>query len=216
VSKPENLEGPDLNSMLVMEAFSLSQMAKELKLDRDAVYYLDRARKLADRINNQLWDDETGFYYNTLLSSNSFIFLHKNDLKIKEIIGFLPLWANVCTPDRAKILIQSLANPEEFWRPFGIPTLSAKDPYYNPMGYWNGPVWIEWQYLVFRGLLDYGYKPLARVLADRIIDQMIWHLKNDHTFWEFYSPDDRQAGWNKTYIWAGLVARMMLDMESAQ
>lgn len=213
VSKPENLEGPDLNSMLVREALSLSYMAKELKMDRDAIYWKDLARKLASRSHNQFWDPLTGFYYNTLLSTNGFTFIETNDLKIKEITGFLPLWANLCSREDAAKLVQSLYNPEEFWRPYGIPTLSAKDPYYNPMGYWNGPVWVQWQYLIFRGLRDYGYQRLADALAEKVIDQMIWHLKNDHTFWEFYSPDDRHAGWNRTYIWAGIVARMMIDME---
>jgi len=213
VSKPENLEGPDLNSMLVREALSLSYMALELNMNRDAAYWKDLARKHAERSQKQLWDPETSFYYNTLLSTNGFTFLQNNDLKVKEITGFLPLWANLCSREQASSLIQTLYNPEEFWRPYGIPTLSARDDYYNPMGYWNGPVWVQWQYLIFRGLRDYGYQKLADALAEKVIDQMIWHLKNDHTFWEFYSPDDRHAGWNRTYIWAGIVARMMIDME---
>ncbi|MBN2365045.1 MAG: T9SS C-terminal target domain-containing protein, partial [Calditrichaeota bacterium] len=94
------------------------------------------------------------------------------------------------------------------------PTLSAGDSYYNPMGYWNGPVWVQWQYLIFRGLLNYGYTDLARDLASRIIDQVIYQLKENHWFWELYSPDDRQAGWHKTYIWTGLVARMLIDLDS--
>ncbi len=213
VSKPENLEGPDLNSMMVMEAISLSMMAKELKLGPDISTWLNTAAKLATKMNKQLWDPETKFYYNTLLSTNGFTFISPNDLKIKEIIGFLPLWANMCNKEQAQALVQTMSNAEEFWRPYGIPTLSAKDSYYNPMGYWNGPVWVQWQYLLFRGLIDYGYYPMALQLGDKVIDQMTWHLKNDHTFWEFYSPDNRQAGWNKTYIWAGIVARMMIDMD---
>lgn len=211
VSKPENLEGPDLNSMMVKEAMSLAHMAKELKMDSDSRRYFELAKKTARKINQQLWDQNTMFYYNTLLSTNTFTFLETDDLKIKEITGFLPLWANVCSKEQADQILRSLYNPEEFWRPYGVPTLSAKDNYYNPMGYWNGPVWIQWQYLLFRGLKDYGYDRLANQLVSRVAEQMIWHLKNDHTFWEFYSPDDRQAGWNRTYIWAGIIARMIME-----
>jgi glycogen debranching enzyme len=81
------------------------------------------------------------------------------------------------------------------------------------MGYWNGPVWVQWDYLLFRGLLDHGYKKEAEELAMKVLDNMIWHLKQDHVFWEFYSPDDSEAGWNKTYIWAGLAARFLIDLE---
>jgi glycogen debranching enzyme len=80
------------------------------------------------------------------------------------------------------------------------------------MGYWNGPVWVQWDYLVFRGLLDHGYKKEAEELAIKVLNNMAWHLKQDHVFWEFYSPDDHEAGWNKTYIWAGLGARFMIDL----
>ncbi|MEN8250179.1 MAG: hypothetical protein ABFS32_14700, partial [Bacteroidota bacterium] len=91
--------------------------------------------------------------------------------------------------------------------------LSAEDDYYNPIGYWNGPIWVQWQYLIFRGLIDYGYEDLAIQLAEKVMDNVIYHLKKDHVFWEFYSADDYQAGWNKTYIWTGIVARFLIDME---
>jgi hypothetical protein len=44
-----------------------------------------------------------------------------------------------------------------------------------------------------------------------VLDNMIYHLKKDHVFWEFYSADDHQAGWNKTYIWAGIATRFLID-----
>ena len=39
-------------------------------------------------------------------------------------------------------------------------------------------------------------------------------LGDTHTLWEFYSPDKAWGGWHATYIWAGLVNRMLLDCES--
>jgi glycogen debranching enzyme len=97
---------------------------------------------------------------------------------------------------------------------FGIPTLSAEDDYYNPIGYWNGPIWVQWQYLIFRGLINYGYNDEAKQLVYKVLDNVINQLKTDHWFWEFYSADDYQAGWNKAYIWTGIVARMLIDIEN--
>ena len=45
------------------------------------------------------------------------------------------------------------------------------------------------------------------------MDNVIHQLKVDHNFWEFYSADDYQTGWNKTYIWTGIVARMFIDLD---
>lgn len=209
-----NFEGPDVNSMLVMEEKSLAAMAGNLGLKNHAIDWERKSLERSVLINKYLWDDKTEFYYNVNKNNQSFTFRNTNDLKIKEIIGFLPMWAGAASSEQVEKLIKSLTNKDEFWRKFGVPTLSAKDDYYNPIGYWNGPIWVQWQYLIFRGLLDYGYKEIARELAEKVIDNVINQLKVDHYFWEFYSADDHQAGWNKTYIWTGIVARFLLDLET--
>lgn len=210
VGPASNFEGPDINSMLVVEARSLEKMATILKMKQAASQWKKEADERSDLINKRLWDPQTGFYYNINKTDQRFTFKHENDLKIKEIIGFLPLWAGVANQDQIKLLVRTLTDTTEFWRRYGVPTLSAKEDYYCPIGYWNGPVWVQWEYLLYRGLQDYGYQKIADELADRVSQNMILHLKKDHVFWEFYSADDAQAGWNKTYIWAGLAVRFLL------
>jgi glycogen debranching enzyme len=144
---------------------------------------------------------------------HTFTFKDPNDLKREEIIGFLPLWAGVADSMQAKKLVRRLTDPKKFWRPYGVPSLSADDFYYDPKGYWNGPVWVQWDYLIELGLLNYGYKAEAKELVHRVAASMIAQLKKDHDFWEFYSPDDQWAGYHKTYLWAGIVARMMMDIK---
>jgi len=211
VGWPSNFEGPDVNAMLVREAKSLAEMAEILSLPQEALFWQKDAKTRSDLINRFLWDPETDFYYNVNKSDQQFTFRNPRDLKIKEIIGFLPLWAGIPDSSRAKLLITSMLDSTEFWRPFGIPSLSAREDYYCPIGYWNGPVWVQWEYLLFRGLKDYGYHQIAEELANRVMNNMIYHLKSDHQFWEFYSADDHQAGWNKTYFWAGIATRFMID-----
>ncbi len=212
VGGPSNFEGPDLNSMLVKEGVSLAEIAEILGNTAEAAEWRSEVRGRKELINKKMWDPETGFYYNVNKKNGSFTFRTKDDLKIKEIIGFLPLWAGIADSAKVRQLVKVMTDTTEFWRPYGVPSLSAKDDYYNPIGYWNGPVWVQWDYLLFRGLLDHGYKKETRQLAFKVLDNMVWHLKNDHVFWELYSADDRQAGWNKTYIWAGLAARFLIDL----
>ena len=216
VDWPSNFESPDLNAMLVMEAKSLARMATDLGLDQEAGEWEKKAKNRTELINKYLWDEKTGFYYNADKKDLDFNYNSLEDLKIMEIIGFIPLWAGVADDQQAKRLIQNLTNPERFWRRFGVPTLSAEDEYYNPIGYWNGPIWVQWQYLIFRGLIDYGYEDLALELAEKVLDNVIYHLKKDHVFWEFYSADEYQAGWNKTYIWTGIVASFLIDMHEIE
>jgi hypothetical protein len=216
VGWPSNFEALDLNCMLVMEAKSLANMARELGREDEYNYWINEANKKSDLINKYMWDEETGFYYHVHKIDHDFSYKAPNDLKRKEIIGFLPLWAGIANQHQAEKLIQHLLNPAEFWREYGVPTLSAADKYYNPHGYWNGPVWVQWQYLIFRGLLNYGYFDIAKKLTEKVLNNIIYNLKTNHWFWELYSPDDNWAGWNKTYIWTGIIARFLIDLHQIQ
>ena len=214
VGWPSNFECLDLNCMLVQEARSLAAMAAELGKTTEARNWSADADIRALKINHYFWDSESGFYFHIDKDDHDFNFNTANDLKRQEIIGFLPLWANVATVDKASILMEHLTNPQKFWRNNGIPTLSADDPYYNHQGYWNGPLWIQWNYLVFRGLINYGYYDNAHELAEKILGVITSQLKDNHWFWELYSPDHNWGGWHKPYIWTGIIARMMIDMDN--
>ncbi|MBN1543166.1 hypothetical protein JW992_13570, partial [candidate division KSB1 bacterium] len=212
VGWPSNFEGVDVNTMLVMEAKALAEMADELGKPDEALRWRGFADELAEKINEVFWDPETAFFYQVDKNDHDFTWKNPHDLKRREIIGFLPLWAGIVSKERADQLIQTLTDSTRFWRKFGVPSLAADDPYYNPKGYWNGPVWVEWDYLIHYGLLHYEYTEQARELTERVARNMIEQLKKDHNFWEFYSPDDQWAGYHKTYIWAGIINRMLLDI----
>ena len=191
-------------------------MAREQGLDADAEKWKADYEKRTILINKYCWDPETGFYYNVNKTDHSFTFKKPNDLKRMEIIGFLPLWAGITNEVQTKSLVGHLTNPVKFWRKYGIPSLAADDPYYNDKGYWNGPVWVQWNYLIERGLLDHGYKNEASELVDKITDVMSDRLSKDHNLWEFYSPDNLWGGHHKSYIWTGIVNRMMKDVNSKE
>lgn len=214
VGWPANFDGVDVSSMLVMEAKALEQMALELGLNDEAAMWKADYERRTELINQYMWDEETGFYYNIDRKDNDFNFNKENDLKRMEIIGFLPLWAGIASKEQAEKLVEHLTNPNKFWRPYGVPSLSADDSYYNDKGYWNGPVWVEWNYLIFHGLKQYGYDELAKELALKNAAVMVDQLKQNHNLWEFYSPDESWAGYHKTYIWAGIINRMLLDMNN--
>lgn len=216
VGYPSQFEAMDLNTMLVVEARSLASMARELGKTDDAEAWEADATKRAAAINAQMWDEATGFYYNVDKVRHSFTHKNENDLKRQEIIGFLPLWAGIASKEQAAKAVAVLTDTTKFWRKFGVPSLAADDRYYNPKGYWNGPVWLPWNYLIVRGLLSYGYVREARSLTEHVVAGVAAGLKKDHVFWEFYSPDAEWGGYHKTYLWDGLVSRMMRDVEAAE
>jgi glycogen debranching enzyme len=215
-SAPSRVEALDLSAMVVREMRALSEMAEELGNLDESSSWAARAERLSGLIEDTMWDEETGFYYNVDRETHRFVTPEGVDLRRQEIIGFLPLWAGTASPARAEILVSRLTDPKKFWRPFGVPTLSADDPDFEPLVkrccQWNGAVWLEWDYLVFDGLARYGYEDVRRELGKRMLKAASTQLSRNHRFWESYSPDEVKLASPQSYIWNSVLARVLIDL----
>jgi len=213
---PSFVEALDLSVMVVQEMRALSEMAAELGRKDESASFRRRADDLARLVEETMWDESTGFYYNVDRDTNAFVTRGGLDLRRQEIIGFLPLWAGVASGERAKTLVEKLTDPAKFWRRFGVPTLAADDPGYEPQirrcCQWNGAVWLEWNYLVFSGLRRYGYEEIARELGERMVEAAATQLSRNHRFWESYSPDEVKLASPQSYIWDSILARVLIDL----
>lgn len=211
----DELECLDLSLMIVKEMKSVSKMARELGRSSEAEKWQEHADQLGALINETMWDDESGFYYHVDMKDHSFQFMDR-DLKRMEIIGFLPLWAEIVPGERAEKLVKHLTDTTKFWRKNGVPTLSADDPYYNPnVDYcckWNGPVWLLWDYMVFEGLINYAYVEEAHALAEKMIFAVQTQLSKNHNFWESYSPDYDVLNSPSNYIWDAIMAKLLIRL----
>jgi hypothetical protein len=217
---PSLVEALDLSVMVVQEMRSLSEMAAELGRKDESAAWTKRSDELARLVEETMWDEATGFYYNVDRDTNAFLTRGGLDLRRQEIIGFLPLWAGVASRERASNLVSKLTDPKKFWRRFGVPTLAADDPGFEPQirgcCQWNGAVWLEWNYLVFCGLRRYGYEDVARELGERMVGAAATQLSRNHRFWESYSPDEVKLASPQSYIWNSILARVLIDMSSAR
>jgi glycogen debranching enzyme len=65
-----------------------------------------------------------------------------------------------------------LWNPQHMFARYGLRSLSKQDPAYNnvsksdPYSNWQGPIWINTNYLYFLALKRYGFDDEAAKLAD--------------------------------------------------
>ncbi len=205
----------DLTAEMANEMYSLREMARELGDTAGVREWSEKFDRTAGLINRYMWDPKDTFYYNVSMADNSFMF-EGASLKRKELIGFLPLWAHVATKDQARELVKHLTNPASFWRRFGVPTLAADDPHYTPFVdgccRWNGPVWLLWDYMVIRGLRNYGYHALANDVSRKVLDAVTLQLSINHRFWESYSPDFPVQESPSNYIWDSIMANVLLEM----
>jgi neutral trehalase len=210
----DELECLDLTLMVIKEERSLAQMASALGKAAEATDWLKKAENTVKLVNKRMWDDSTGFYYSVNKKDYSFKFMTR-DLKRQEIIGFLALWAEAAPKDRAEKLVKALTDTTRFWRKYGVPTLSAKDPWYSPyVDYcckWNGPVWLLWDYMVYEGLKKYGYNDVAKQLAGKMMLCVTTQLSKNHNFWESFSPDNEVLNCPSNYIWDSIMAKVLIE-----
>ena len=209
------LDALDLSVQVANEIYYMEKMARELGDKTGAETWRREFEKLAGLINKTMWNEADQFYYHVAQTDNSFLFEGEN-LKRKEIIGFLPMWAHVAPKDHAAKLMKHLLNPKSFWRTYGVPTLAADDPNYTPFVdgccRWNGPIWLLWDYMVFQGLDFYGYEQEKRQLADKMMAAVKTQLSKNHRFWESFSPDYPVLECPSNYIWDSIIAKVLIDV----
>ena len=175
-------ESVDLNSFLYAEKNYLSKMAQVLKLGKESKDWQDESTALKTKIQTQFWDASTGWFYDTTIDGKSLI-------KIMGCEGYLPIWAEVATPEQTKLMKENMLNPAIFNTFVPLPTLAANHPKFKPEGgYWRGPIWLDQSYFGINGLEKYGYTNEADQLAHKLIHNADGVLDKGTSIRENYQP----------------------------
>ncbi|MBI2549916.1 hypothetical protein HYV83_01925 [Candidatus Woesearchaeota archaeon] len=120
---------------------------------------------------------------------------------------FSPLFAAAITKKEAKSLVEGhLLNEREFWTPYPIPTVAISEKKFSAKGYWRGPMWINVNWIIYRGLLRYGFKDVA----EQLLQKTIAAIKKSG-FREYYNPLTGEGLGAKDFSWSALVMDMILQ-----
>jgi hypothetical protein len=195
-----DLEAPDLQGFIYRDLVTLAKISQALELPDDSQAFTAAAEALKTLTLAQLWDDARSTFFYKFADDR----LNSATLRPVQDYGTLvPLWAGMLTQEQADRFIRShLLNPDEFWRPHGIPSLAANTPQYpgasayNPKGRssnWNGPVWGPWNLMALEALLRYGYADQALELLQRFNAAQKTMMTTDGHLYECHGPDDLAA-----------------------
>ena len=132
----------------------------------DALGKADRAQDLRAKaaalfrhFNDVFWDEASGFYAYALDGEK------KKVLTVASNPGHC-LWSGIVPTDRAGRVVRRLMAPD-MWSGWGIRTLSADHPAYNPYSYHNGSVWPHDNGIIAMGFRRYGFvEEAARIARD--------------------------------------------------
>jgi len=198
------IEAVDLNSLIFVQRKVISNLARLLGHEKLSKEYEGLSIQLKEKIANIMWDDSTKFFFDVEDKT------HKKTM-VKTPAAFLTLFAKVATKEQANYLVEHLVNEKEFKRKLPLPTLSADDPDYNPKNFWRGPTWINLVWFTYNGLLNYGFKDVAKDLADSVIEAMA----RNTTCNEYYDSETGEPLGVRYFGWSTLITDIILK-ESEQ
>jgi neutral trehalase len=175
----------DFNTQQAINALYMSALG-EIMNDKEKNYrYKKHYFSLKTRINNLMWNEEDGYYYD----------LDKKGRQIrnKTIASYWPLFAEIPNRERSERMVTNLLDSGEFGieRPF--PSISQKNRVFSKLGMgYRGSVYPQYAFVIVKGLEKYGKFDLAREVAINHLNHLVEEsrLKDVHhgSLWEAYSP----------------------------
>lgn len=158
----------------------------------------DLADKTEEAIYQLCWDEKDKIFY-SLDAKNQ-------KIRRKTISSLFPLILDNIPAKMRQSLVEHLTNKEEFWTEYPIPSLAKNDPEFSPAQglycNWQGPVWINMNWFIIKGLIKHGYREIAQEIAEKTY-QMI----EKEGFREFYNSLTGQGlRWpTRNFSWSTLV-----------
>jgi glycogen debranching enzyme len=135
----------------------VAEMYDERGNKRRADALRKKAAALFRKFNETFWDEEFGFYAYALDGEK------KKVLSAASNVGHC-LWSGIITPERSGMVVDRLMR-EDMWSGWGIRTLSADHPAFNPYNYQTGAVWPHDNALIALGMRRYGFAAEAAAVA---------------------------------------------------
>jgi len=161
----------------ILERLGQSAMAERLARE---------AAELRRRFELKFWLDAEQFYAQGLDR-------HKTPIPSITSNPAHCLWAGIIDPERAEILRDRLMAPDMF-SGWGIRTLSAESPHYNPMSYHNGTIWPHDNSIAAAGLRRYRHAQAAGQVIEGIMESGI--RMPDHRLPELFCGFRRDTHYN--------------------
>lgn len=188
------------NAILVENLRALAHIASFLKHEEGEHFANQQAELVAAAMREKLF--ENGAY-------RSVYGLDDKPLVADTWAKFAPLFAGLYSEEEAARLVkEDLFNEETFWAPFGMRTISKKEPAYRAEGFgdkfsWRGPVWMTPHWFVYHGLQRYGFAGEAALVREKSVA-----LIEKSGFRECFNPETGEGEGTQGFTWGALVLDM--------
>jgi glycogen debranching enzyme len=189
------------NALLCQSEQDLAEIARIL--GQDPSPHELRTHRTACAMNDKLWDAEQGIYLDFDLATSQ-------PIRVYAAAGFLPLYAGVPDKERAGRMVGGLQQGGYSLCNGGAIPVPSYDRYgygFSPSQYWRGPVWINVDWLLMRGLERYGFDEQAARLREIMVE-----LVRNAGFYEYFDPISGEGHGSDFFSWtAGLLLDVLLE-----
>ena len=140
----------------------MAALYDELGNEHEAEHLRRAAAQLKTKFNESFWLEREGTYAFGLDSQK---------VPISSVVSNAGhcLWSGIAPTDRARRVIARLL-ADDMWSGWGIRTLSADHPAFNPFAYQRGAVWPHDNLLIAAGCRRYGAIDAVSRIAEGIFD----------------------------------------------
>ncbi|MGC1176904.1 MAG: trehalase family glycosidase [Candidatus Saccharimonadales bacterium] len=190
-----SIEDLSYNSMFVRANTHLRDIAKSLR--EELPEGLEQRMAKTEKALEQLWDPYSGQYY-----SRDFI-THRL-LKTPSIATLLPLYAGSITQERAEQLVRLLENEHQFGPAYPVPSVPTNSFWFQPKLYWQGPTWVNMNWLIIDGLRRYGFKDHAAALRESTLEMV-----SKSGCYEYFDPLTGEPAGAANFSWT---AALVIDL----
>lgn len=204
---PFLLEGPLFNAIYLWSIHALAEIAQVV--DADSRPHKESARRVHDAMLDALWSDEAGRFVARDARTGA------RDPNA-TIISFMPL----LDPDLPAPIVKQLVallespcfHPPHTQEHYIISSFDLDADGFDPQRYWRGPVWLNTNWLVWRGLRQHGLHDVADEVADSMVA-----LVDRSGFREYFSPLDGSGYGSDDFSWSAalLIDRLRRDPPAA-
>src|SRR4029450_12132539 len=150
------------------------------------------------------WDEDAAAYRE--------LDLHGGDEEVAGTVGELtPLYAGVPDERQARRLFdEALWAPTRYGpspeAPWVVTTVSKESPDFDPSRYWRGPVWININWFLIRGLDRLGFA------AERVLlRELTLELVSASGFSEYYLPSTGASLGSREFTWSAALTLDLID-----
>jgi glycogen debranching enzyme len=189
------IEDLTFNCILIRANDHLQHIAKSIREDipDELTECMHRARQTFE----ELWDPYANEYY-----SRDFI-THRL-LKESSVATLMPLYAGCITKERATQLVKLLESEQMFGPVYPVPSVPISSPWFSPKRYWQGPTWVNTNWLIIDGLKRYGFHDHASALRESTLEMV-----EKGGFSEYFDPLTGEAAGAPNFSWT---AALTLDL----